>query len=81
MISRPPTPGPSPTLDAKFPELYLRNEAGEEGGHIGDVLLEKGKARARDGELVGPDLRRESSVDENSKYTGALSVSEGIYVY
>jgi hypothetical protein len=26
-------------------------------------FLEKGKARAKDGELVGPDLRRQDSVD------------------
>ena len=28
-----------------------------------DVFSQKGKARARDGELVGPDLRRQDSVD------------------
>jgi hypothetical protein len=32
------------------------------------MFLEKGKARARDGELVGPDLRRQDSVD-NGKFS------------
>lgn len=68
MISRPPTPGPSPTLDPDFSELNL-------DGEEGDLLLEKGKARARDGELVGPDLRRESSVEDNSMCTLEYGVS------
>lgn len=52
LVSRPPTPAPSPTLSSS---KYL-----DDGGV--DVLAEKGKARAQDGELVGPDLRNEASL-------------------
>ena len=32
-----------------------------------DVFSQKGKSRARDGELVGPDLRRQDSVDNGKR--------------
>jgi hypothetical protein len=46
--------------------LALNIEDEDEGiGEGMHVLVEKGKSRQKDGELVGPDLRRESSVDDN----------------
>jgi hypothetical protein len=63
LVSRPPTPAPSPTLSSS---KYL-----DDGGV--DVLAEKGKARAQDGELVGPDLRNEASLaDLGEQTTGWL---------
>ena len=49
--------------------MHVDDTDGQEGDQMGDVLFEKGKARAGDGELVGPDLRRENSVEENSMFT------------
>ena len=67
LVSRPPTPAPSPTLVSRYLALDIDNEE-----HDGvDTFLDKGKgkckSRARDGELVGPDLRRESSIDDNGE--------------
>lgn len=58
LVSRPPTPAPSPTLLSR----YIDGDTDMEEQGV-DKFLEKGKARARDGELVGPDLRRQDSVD------------------
>jgi hypothetical protein len=41
-----------------------------------DTFLEKGKARARDGELVGPDLRRQSS-DNGELVSGRAAEDAG----
>lgn len=67
MVSRPPTPAPSPTLGTNRSGLTPEPED-ETHGSPTDALVEKGKARARDGELVGPDLRRESSAKESGMY-------------
>lgn len=64
LISRPPTPAPSPTLLSRCIALDLDGDGDTDMEDQGvDMFLEKGKARARDGELVGPDLRRQDSVD------------------
>ena len=65
LVSRPPTPAPSPTLVSRYLALDLDNE--EHDGVEMFMDKGKGKSRARDGELVGPDLRRESSIDDNGE--------------
>jgi len=58
LVSRPPTPAPSPTLVSRYLALDLEDDPLEPDAQGVDTLLEKGKSRAKDGELVGPDLRR-----------------------
>lgn len=65
---RPPTPAPSPTPDRKRPDLTPEPDE-QTNGSPTDALVEKGKARARDGELVGPDLRREGSFGDSGTST------------
>ena len=67
LVSRPPTPAPSPTLLSR----YIDGDTDMEEQGV-DKFLEKGKARARDGELVGPDLRRHDSVDNGKLTRGTL---------
>jgi hypothetical protein len=67
LVSRPPTPAPSPTLLSRYIALDIDGDTDMEDQGV-DMFLEKGKARARDGELVGPDLRRQDSVD-NGKFS------------
>jgi hypothetical protein len=71
LVSRPPTPAPSPTLVSRYLALDIDGEDHDVDGHGVDMFLDggKGKGRARDGELVGPDLRRESSIDDNGLST------------
>lgn len=64
LVSRPPTPAPSPTLSSRFDTEDLDLQKGPGGM---DVLVEKGKARASDGELVGPDLRNEASLADDGE--------------
>lgn len=73
LISRPPTPAPSPTLLSRCIALDLDGDGDTDMEEQGvDMFLEKGKARARDGELVGPDLRRQDSVDNGTSGLKAM---------
>jgi hypothetical protein len=74
LVSRPPTPAPSPTLESKYMAMDIEEDVIREQGV--DTFLEKGKARARDGELVGPDLRRQSS-DNGELVSGRAAEDAG----
>lgn len=65
LVSRPPTPAPSPTLVSRYLALDIEDDPMDEQGV--DAFLEKGKARTKDGELVGPDLRRQDSANSMSQ--------------
>lgn len=69
LVSRPPTPAPSPTLVSRYLALDLEDDPMDQGqGDQGvDSFLEKGKSRAKDGELVGPDLRRQDTDNGESQ--------------
>jgi len=66
LVSRPPTPAPSPTLLSRYIALDISGDTDVEEQGV-DVFSQKGKGRARDGELVGPDLRRQDSVDNGKR--------------